>query len=522
VSKSSRFLIHPFLFAIYPILHLYADNADLAPAAVALRAMALSLMGAAVLLWALRSLLPSAPTRALVVSLFYVAFFNYTYLYLGMRSLPVLGSAYGRALFAPVYAGLWAMALWYVWRRRAASWQTLTLYLNLVSMALLAFGLVRVGAMLALDRRPQWQPVADRLIRANLAYRLRLPQRPPDIYYIIVDGYARADVLEEFYGYDNSDFLDFLAARGFYVPQYSYSNYPQTYLSLASSLNMSYLDDIGAAMGESSHDRRPLRYLIDHNSVAQLLRRAGYRFVFLASAYSATRGNPQADVCYCQTYGLSEFENVLLTPTPFWLWSPQSFQHEAHRRQIDSALRQLGDLPDLPEPMFVFVHIMAPHPPFVFGPRGEALDQRAPFTLSDGGDYPGDATEYIERYRGQVIYLNGRLQEVVDAILARSDTPPVIILQGDHGPRSLEDSESSLRERLGILAAYHLPGGGPRPFYDAITPVNTFRLLFNRYFGARFPVLKDESYFSAWSHPYRLVQVAPDYLGQRMATRAAR
>src|SRR3970282_1068515 len=67
----------------------------------------------------------------------------------------------------------------------------------------------------------------------------------PDIYYIILDGYARDDILRKFYQLDNRDFLDRLGELGFYVAGCAQSNYAQTQLSLASSLNFAYLDSLG-------------------------------------------------------------------------------------------------------------------------------------------------------------------------------------------------------------------------------------------------------------------------------------
>jgi hypothetical protein len=466
--------------------------------------------------------MPSLASRSLIVTIFYVGLFNYTYLYFGSRSLPLVGAIVGQHIFTPLYFGFFLAAIAYIWRRRTAPFRTLTIYLNIVSATLLAFALGGIGSASAGPVPSPWQSVVDGMVQENLRQPLQPPASPPDIYYIILDGYARADVLAEFYGHDNSAFLDSLTARGFYVPGHSFSNYPQTYFSLASSLNLNYLDDVRGVMGDDSHDRRPLRYLIENNSVVQALRQAGYAYVLLSSDYSATQGSSQVDFCFCESYGLSEFENVLLTPTPFWLWSPQSFQYDAHRQKIESTLTHLRKLPHLAQPMFVFAHIMAPHPPFVFGPQGESLPQHAPFTISDGGDYPGSHNEYIERYRGQVTYLNTQITAVVDAILARSSTPPVIILQGDHGPRSMPDGESSARERLGIFAAYYLPNSDNQPFYDAMTPVNTFRLIFNRYFGTHYATLKDKSYFSTWNHPYQFAQAIPDHFDHRAAIRTAR
>jgi hypothetical protein len=61
-----------------------------------------------------------------------------------------------------------------------------------------------------------------------------------------------------------------------------------------------------------------------------------------------------------------------------------------------------------------------------------------------------------------------------------------------------------------ILDAYDFPNHAGDPYlYDSITPVNSFRILFNLYFGTHFELLKDESFFSTWEHPYQFIPVRP-------------
>ena len=79
----------------------------------------------------------------------------------------------------------------------------------------------------------------------------------PDVYYIILDTYARADRIETELGFDNSGFITELEEMGFYVADCSRSNYNNTHNSIVSSLNMSYLPELyeqGAAQGISIPD----------------------------------------------------------------------------------------------------------------------------------------------------------------------------------------------------------------------------------------------------------------------------
>ena len=64
----------------------------------------------------------------------------------------------------------------------------------------------------------------------------------PDIYYLIFDRYGDAETTAA-YG-AGKHIEEYLASKGFYVARASRSNYMKTVLSLASSLNADYLDDV--------------------------------------------------------------------------------------------------------------------------------------------------------------------------------------------------------------------------------------------------------------------------------------
>jgi hypothetical protein len=170
-------------------------------------------------------------------------------------------------------------------------------------------------------------------------------------------------------------------------------------------------------------------------------------------------------------------------------------QRQEHRETVLYALEKLADAPHLVDgPMFAFVHILAPHDPYVFGPGGEAVDYRDPLSQED---------EKIA-YRGQVEYLNGQVLPAIRRILAESETPPVIVLMGDHGA-----GLSSEQGRMAIFDALYLPGDSSQPesFYETITPVNTFRVVFNEIFGGSFDLLPDRSFFSIYDTPYNFHEV---------------
>ena len=114
-------------------------------------------------------------------------------------------------------------------------------------------------------------------------------------------------------------------------------------------------------------------------------------------------------------------------------------------------------------------------------------------------------------YLGQLIFINKKVRVLVEKILSRSDNPPIIVLQADHGWELTRDDDNvtneAMIEKMKIFNAYHLPGNGKSLLYDSITPVNTFRLIFKYYFGAKLDLLKDYSYYSNLDAPYKFKDV---------------
>jgi hypothetical protein len=135
------------------------------------------------------------------------------------------------------------------------------------------------------------------------------------------------------------------------------------------------------------------------------------------------------------------------------------------------------------------VHIVAPHSPYLFGPDGEPRTNREIFTLIE--DEKKDQDRNL--YRDQATYITERVQDVIQTIIDQSPSPPIIILQADHGPGG-----GGVDQRTAILNAYYFPGGCDRFLYPSITPVNSFRILFDCYFGDSYELLPDTVYFSDW------------------------
>jgi len=412
------------------------------------------------------------------------------------------------------FALFWALVLigsTFLVIRTRRKLDSLTNYLNIVSILLVAIPMITIMAHRSFSK--------DYTITELQVGTVNLEESKnyPDIYYIIPDAYARADVLEEIYQYDNSKFLKFLAQEGFYIANKSRCNYAETALSLASSLNLTHLDDLAKQMGPKSYDRLPLQKMICSSRVSEFLKQHGYLIVALSSGVESTEIEVNADIFMTPGLALSEFENLLLSTTPIPILLDKLLgksQYDLHRDRLLYIFDHLADPTKLDSPVFVFAHILAPHPPFVFGEGGEKVEPKRKFLIADGTKYITEREEYIEDYRNQLIFINKKLQTAINKIISNSPQPPIIILQADHGATSdqldrenPDDDDINLKERMCILNAYYLPGSGHKELYEEITPVNTFRIIFNQYFGTNLELLEDKSYYTAWPYSYRLIDV---------------
>jgi len=202
---------------------------------------------------------------------------------------------------------------------------------------------------------------------------------------------------------------------------------------------------------------------------------------------------------------LNDMERYILGATPLGYLEPVLSDmasvptYQTHRTQIAQFFPSLEEISEISGPKFVFAHVTAPHPPFVFDGDGNPVDPPVNFSMNDAADFYGTDQDYQDGYIGQVEYVNAHMQVVLDKILKQSKTPPIIIIQADHGSAMLADFESAdntcIQERFSPFAAYYLPGVSADVIPSDLTNVNIFRIVLNQYFEAGFPILENRQYY---------------------------
>lgn len=479
------------------MIFLYSSNYDEVPVGDFLVPVLLSVGAALVLLAILRLVIKDWNASAVIVSLSLVLFYTYG------RLVDILGgSAAVQIIVAVIYIAALLSGSWLTVRNKVKLKRP-TIVLNVVAVTLVLISAVGIIASISggKDEPHKKKSAVEKAISSEEAKKIS-QEDLPDIYYVILDAYASSGSLRKYYDFDNSEFVQNLKDKGFYVAEGSRSNYCQSRLSLASSLNLEYINYLAGELGKNSRRSAIPNAMIEDNGLALFLKSKGYSFVFFGSNWSGTKKNRNADIAVTEgSWWKTEFMVALMKTTAL----RGLFTGEEGLYTREGVLRAFDEIPvvqkDVDGPVFVFAHITPPHRPFLFDRKGNPT--------SDASNDWGDKDAYID----QLVFVNGKVEEMVDCILENSKSPPIIIIQGDHGPMPAGDPEvlcdpdqNTADLRTGILNAYYIPGLEGE-LYETVSPVNSFRIVLNRLFGLELKILEDRSYTSSYSKPYTFKDV---------------
>ena len=495
-------LVIPFLFGWSFILATYASNSgELRLSQLPLPILAATLVVALIML--LSFLLLRDRQKGIIYSIYFLIFF---FFYGSVYTLIPTNSSIISWVHDLNYLLISLVVLFlfigYWWLHHASS----------ISLRLLHF-LLTVGIILntfsigliALSEVP-------RLIGGSSQSPLDLPQvsmkkgdDKPDIYYIVPEDYSNQAVMSQYFHTDTSELVDFLQKNGFYVPTNGTSNYPKSFESIASTLNMEYLSYL--SHNTHSNDQTIVNPLLNNNNVLKLVHNLGYNYYQMGSWWDPTHYNPYADdnFLFEDTYlkhveidpfSLLLLDNSLLKPlVEHYIPVPELTNADASRRaRILYQFNTVEQVAALPGPKFVFLHVIAPHDPYVLDANCQ------PITYSQTKKFSEP-----ENYGNQALCINHELEQLVTMLLSKSKIPPVIIMQSDEGApflgRQLKPADNwksattaMLQEKFPTFAAYYVPKADPKVFSPTMTPVNIFRIVFNSYFGTHLTLLTDKNY----------------------------
>jgi hypothetical protein len=505
VKFTKRILYIPFhtlLIAIYPVLFFYLNNIEELPNGIFLRPCILSCVVSILLFTLIYFSCKHIKKAGIITSFVLILFFSYGYIFklvwrVGGRELMFAGCDKNTvtAYLASVIGLIFGL---YCFRKMRGDFTNSTKFFNITSLLLVSMtilNILRYENKIPEDNITEDNPhYIDFILKAN--------DPKPDIYYILLDGYPRADILKKYYNYDNSPFLERLESLGFNIIEKSQSNYDWTLYSVRSTLEMEYLDKFFSSRTEYERDNRlkGLRY----TNVLRILYNSGYKTNAFKIKYLLLDfyDSPYITSLLENYSDFNRFEAKLLKSTLFAVTNKLKVLERYHDRA-----RHLFILDSIPKfakkegPNFVFAHLMCPHAPFVFDANGDkvvsvAQDIQNQFLILPTKPIKGKDKPFRTRKKlfcDQLTYLNNRILQNIESILRSSDKGPVIIIQSDHGVRYL-DSYFKVDPSINFLnlSAIYLPNGRQHEIPSDASNVNTFRYVFNHVFNTGLSILPNK------------------------------
>ncbi len=492
-------IIHPFLFSLFPVLFIYSQNIrEISVQEIILPV--LSILSAAVLLWFLvRFIIKNNEKSGFIISLLLVLSFSYGHIYLLVDEFTFGNSDIGRHQYLLIPFAISFVIGTYYFIKTKRNLNNASTISSAIAVAFIAVILINITTYNVenIDSIGSELTTTETSLAAHDANIKTFSSQQdkmknyPDVYYIILDGHMSSSSIKKFLDYDNQEFVSYLTNKGFDVNHKSYSNYPSSDLSVISTLNMRYLNFLTEDQAGPIHIPEKM-YL--ENIVMQNFKSAEYKIVNIQRPFPFIASSPLFDLELCKRDKLIDSELLSMTiKTSILVFLLEKWEEQDLR---DTALCQFSELPKqhqkFTDPIFVFSHILIPHPPYLFSSEGEPVSSVRPQGLESWEDKDG--------YINGVKFSNKKIKQIVDELLTNTENPPVIIIQADHGFGFDFDpsnpNNDGIEQKMSIFSAYYLPGIEKSLPRDVITPVNTFRIIFNSYFNADYNLLENKMYLT--------------------------
>ena len=496
LNKKRSFIIHPFFLCCFPVLFLISFNAHELVVQDAFIPLVIS-VSISFVFWIILRCFIDGKKAGLIVSLFIIMFIIYgnthallqsdnsdTIQFLG--SNPILGTIF---LAVGIFGTIFFI-------KTKVSTELNTIF-NIVAVTIIAILILNLMFYYATNQ-------AEDIIFLDFAQApiiINDVDKKPDVFVFILDEFAGGKQLKMDFNYDLTPFNKELEKRDFIIPNLSFSNYPHSFLSLASTLNMSYLDSVVEGIDPNSKDMQLFIQLSDSSTVLRMFDSYGYKVTTLD-----TVGTPlgytgdSIDEYLCASFGEISIElrkNLVLTYMPITYFNDQLLSH-FNRDGLECIFSYIENYEsDGKQPHFVHSHLMLPHAPFIYDSEGNNVSRDPNLKVDKEG------------YLDQLIFAERKILELIDSIQKRSPES-VIILHSDHGFRAAVNQANPTDEDLirgfNNISAVYFPDKDIS-FPGKLSLVNLYRIFFNAYFNTDYEMLDDRQIWYDLNKPYVHIDV---------------
>ncbi len=319
----------------------------------------------------------------------------------------------------------------------------------------------------------------------------------PDIFLLIFDAMPSSKALKQDIQFSNSELDSFLLQQGFFIAKEAKSNYEFTVLSVSSMLNMDYvsLNDLKKGNGINMYYRSTASLL--DNSLIRVLKNENYHIYQFQPLSIFNNTDWNGNLVFGNMLHMNYFYKTLpgrLYRDLAWnfqrleVFAKRAYEIEGVKKKADilktdKLIRNVCTITDSPK--FVYAHYILPHVPFYFKPDG---------TIRSYQNNKRPSISEKVQMTDQVMYTNQKIIEIVSYIKENNKSNTVIVVMGDHGFKSLQKNQNPDFGFQNLNAVY-FRDNNYSSLYSSISPVNTFRIILNKYFSAKLSMLKDSCVF---------------------------
>ena len=520
-TKKNSKIFHPFLIAFFPIMAIYSVNIGLIQLEQFIFPTILIVGSALLFFLCLKYILKNGKKAALIVTLAFIIFFSFGHVYNMLNQVSIgdtdLGS--NRTLL-PIFVISFGIGSFLIIRTKRTL-DNATSIVNTISIVFITVIVAMVGIEAfgcdecLIQQTYSLGIFSNQIMDSTLyfeehSFSVSESDSLPNVYYIILDGYPRNDVLKKHLDFDNNEFINFLKQREFYVAENSYSNYSLSSTSIPATMNMNYINFLTDELGEDSRSYDPLLGkdfgLYADNQVIKNFKSMGYKVAKIGSVPMYLHEIPLADLSLCYK-SIHLMDNRLfdtVARTSMIGYFIERWSEDLQRQIILCAFEELPKISSYyEEPVFVWSHIMLPHFPLIFGANGEPITPgESLLVMNNPHVFEGTDSSWNikQQFLQQLQFANKKSMELVDKIL-ENEKQSIIIIQSDHGSAfdvDLDDpTDDDVHQRLSNINAIYFPDEKPREILmNDPTNVNTFRIVFNSYFGSDYDILEDKIYWN--------------------------
>ena len=520
-TKKNSKIFHPFLIAFFPIIAVYSVNIGLIQLEQFIFPTILIVGSALLFFLCLKYILKNGKKAALIVTLAFIIFFSFGHIYNMLNQVSIgdtdLGS--NRTLL-PIFVISFGIGSFLIIRTKRTL-DNATSIVNTISIVFITVIVAMVGIEAfgcdecLIQQTYSLGIFSNQIMDSPLyfeehSFSVSESGSLPNVYYIILDGYPRNDVLKKHLDFDNNEFINFLKQREFYVAENSYSNYSLSSTSIPATMNMTYINFLTDELGEDSRGYDPLLGkdfgLYADNQVIKNFKSMGYKVAKIGSVPMYLHEIPLADLSLCYK-SIHLMDNRLfdtVARTSMIGYFIERWSEDLQRQIILCAFEELPKISSYyEEPVFVWSHIMLPHFPLIFGADGEPITPgESLLVMNNPHVFEGTDSSWNikQQFLQQLQFANKKSMELVDKIL-ENEKQSIIIIQSDHGSAfdvDLDDpTDDDVHQRLSNINAIYFPDEKPREILtNDQTNVNTFRIVFNSYFGSDYDILEDRIYWN--------------------------